>query len=204
MNRAPLDVALYHCDFSPHFDLLTGPDSLLALEGSKSMRETTNEPIDDISRLSFNAEALLTDSVIADYHYHPIGSDLFSSTNDIETESSSTCPKVFNIEESSASPRLPPPVATLKSDWRPSPLTFPPCPRGPGRPKVRREGAPTKKRKRNAVADGENPSSCLEPDMLKKYKKNINKENKKKRGRPIGSKNKKPKTSSRHLSSNRR
>ena len=48
------------------------------------------------------------------------------------------------------------------------------------------------------MADGENPSSCLDPYMLKKYK-NINEEPKKKRGRPIGSKNKKPKTSSRHL-----
>ena len=50
----------------------------------------------------------------------------------------------------------------------------------------------------NIRIDGENPSSCLEPDMLKKYK-NIKEETKKKKGRPIGSKNKKPKTSSRHL-----
>ena len=92
------------------------------------------------------------------------------------------------MEESSANPRLPPLVATIESDWRLSPLTFPPCPQGSGRPKMRREGAPTKKRKRNAVADGENTSSCLEPDMLKKYK-NINEEPKKKR-RPVGSKNK--------------
>ena len=62
------------------------------------MRKTTNKPIHEISRLSFNAEALLTDSVIADYHYHLIGSDLFSSPNNIETETSSTCLKVINIE----------------------------------------------------------------------------------------------------------
>ena len=32
INFALLDVALYNCDSSPHFDLLVAPDSLLALE----------------------------------------------------------------------------------------------------------------------------------------------------------------------------
>ena len=38
MGRANQDVPVYNCDYSPHYNLLTPPNSSLALEGPMSLR----------------------------------------------------------------------------------------------------------------------------------------------------------------------
>ena len=40
MGRATQDVPVYNCDYSPHYHLLTPPDSSLALEGPMSLRSS--------------------------------------------------------------------------------------------------------------------------------------------------------------------
>ena len=37
MGRATQDVPVYNCNYSPHYNLLTPPDSSLALEGPMSL-----------------------------------------------------------------------------------------------------------------------------------------------------------------------
>ena len=81
--------------------------------------------------------------------------------------------ELIDVEEEDliASPVL---KRTVPNDLLPtfSPLNFIPCPRGPGRPKVSRQGAASLKRKQE--------ESNIETEAPKK-----------KRGRPAGSKNKK-------------
>ena len=66
-----------------------------------------------------------------------------------------------------------------------SPLVFPPCPRGPGRPKKKREGAPVLKKHGKRMIDETEPEEPVP---------------KKKRGRPLGSKNKAKDTETETLS----
>ncbi len=68
-----------------------------------------------------------------------------------------------------------------------SPLNFPPCPWGPGRPRVGRQGAPGRKvvGKRKASAP---PAFNFKPEMLSDYL--VPEPPKKRRGQPPGAKNK--------------
>ena len=100
-----------------------------------------------------------------------------------------------SLEECVASPALrtvytATSVNTLTSD---SPLNFPHCVRGRGRPKEKRQGAPTKKAEKRKAAEETFDTQGLVPEALRQY---MIVPPKKTRGRPAVSKNKEKPTKS--------
>ena len=69
-----------------------------------------------------------------------------------------------------------------------SPMVFPPCPRGPGRPKIGRQGKPVLKKRKAVVIEEPEDAFTTVPDILRPYL--LDTEQPKKKGRPPGSKNK--------------
>ena len=65
-------------------------------------------------------------------------------------------------------------------------LYFPPCPKGRGSPKQKRQGAPAAQKRKGTEKDTSPPFSFV-PSLLQPY---LREEPAKKRGRPAGSKNK--------------
>ena len=86
-------------------------------------------------------------------------------------------------------------VTTVTSD---SPLNFPHCVRGRGRPKEKRQGAPRKKVEKRKAPEEDTDTLSLVPEALRQY---LIVPPTNKRGRPAGSKNKAKthKTSTRDL-----
>ena len=74
MGRATQDVPVYNCDYSPHYDLLTPPDSSLALEGHMSLRLSFLANI-VMEEWCNTAEQQLVESADL-YSYHPVSPQL--------------------------------------------------------------------------------------------------------------------------------
>ena len=69
MERATQDLPVYNCDYSPHYNLLTLPDSSLALEGPMSLRPSA---LADIVMEEWCNTAEQQPGQSADlYSYHP-------------------------------------------------------------------------------------------------------------------------------------
>ena len=73
MGRATQDVPVYNCDYSPHYDLLTPPDSSLALEGPMPLRPSVLANI--VMEWCNTAEQQLVESADL-YSYHPVSPQL--------------------------------------------------------------------------------------------------------------------------------
>ena len=74
MGRATQDVPVYNCDYSPHYDLLTPPDSSLALEGPMPLRPSVLANI-VMEEWCNTAEQQLVESADL-YSYHPVSPQL--------------------------------------------------------------------------------------------------------------------------------
>ena len=163
------DVALYNCDYSPHYDLLTPLDSRLALEGSYHLRPSTLA-IQATMEWCASAETVLPSDPV--YTYQPQRSPSPQPQLKTTFVTSQVSQTVLESE------RFGDPVMI-------SPLNFPPCPKGRGRPKQKRQGAPASQKRKGTERDTSLPFSFV-PSLLQPY---LREEPDKKRGRPAGSKN---------------
>ena len=164
------DALLYHRD-NVHYELLVPKSSSLAKNGNVSSRLTKilQEPMEEEDVL---------DPVIDNNH-------------DTDDEVSVVNFTEFDIVNAPVEYIVNAPIVTasqadIQGDPRTfiSPLVFKQCPRGPGRPKRKREGAPNSKATKRARENNNDDEIGKEPN------ENVEQPPPRKRGRPKGSKNK--------------